>query len=66
MALESALERLLADGATVVLAGVQPQPLSVLARAGVPGDEPRLVLAPDLDAALAMAEGHAHSPRTGD
>jgi SulP family sulfate permease len=54
VALESALDRLKVHRVTAVLCGVQPQPRSVLDRAGVPG-RPGVVLADDIQTAFALA-----------
>ena len=50
------------DGTRFLLAGVQPQPLSVLERAGRLDEYGRENFVPDLDAALALARGVLAQP----
>jgi len=53
--LESALERLWADGVVVILAGVKPQPEDMFDRAGLWADPERLVFRTDVAAAVREA-----------
>jgi len=65
--LESALERLWSSGILVVLAGVQRQPLRLMARAGWRRQPQRLAAYRSLDRALAVARAHvaARAPQGG-
>jgi len=53
--LESTLQRLHRDGVMVLLGGLQPQPASVLAHAGIESEDGRLVLCESFDDAIALA-----------
>jgi SulP family sulfate permease len=55
VSLEAAVERLQALGVFVVLAGVQPQPLEVLAKSGVHRREDRIAVFESMEAAVAAA-----------
>lgn len=53
--LESTLARLHRAGVMVILGGVQPQPASLLARAGIESEDGRVVLCESFDDAVALA-----------
>jgi SulP family sulfate permease len=55
VSLETAVERLQALGVFVVLAGVQAQPLEVLARSGIQRREDRIAVFPSMEDAVAEA-----------
>jgi SulP family sulfate permease len=55
VALETLLTKLKKSGHKVILAGLNPQPAGVLARAGIVPERGRLAIAPDLDSALSVA-----------
>ncbi|HLU68754.1 MAG TPA: C4-dicarboxylic acid transporter DauA [Kofleriaceae bacterium] len=59
VALETMMARLRRARHKVVLAGVNPQPAEVLARAGIRREPGTLAFAPDVDTALSMAIVHA-------
>ena len=59
--LESAMDRLFADGALVVLTAVQTQPMKVLEKAGFEAEEGKLAFAATLPDALALARAHLAS-----
>jgi SulP family sulfate permease len=59
VALETILDRLRRNGHKVILAGVNPQPAALLARAQIKRAPGQLAYAPDLDTALSMAIVHA-------
>ncbi len=63
--LVSLLERLAASSTKVILAGLQPQPARVLAKAGVTDRPGRLRLCASLDEAVAVARQRSQSRRTG-
>ena len=66
VALESALDRLKVQRVTALLCGVQPQPVELLRRAGIP-DRPEVRVVADAREALAVAgELAAGSPGRGD
>ena len=58
VALESALDRLHRSNRKVIIAGLQPEPAQMLARAGVKRIPGKLAFAPDLETALSMAIVH--------
>jgi len=64
VALESALDRLKGQRVTALLSGVQPQPLELLERAGVPA-RPGVAVTKDIRDALAQAEALARSAPAG-
>jgi SulP family sulfate permease len=53
--LESALDRLAKDHVLVILAGIQPQPVKVLKKAGIDETPGELVFCPDLERAIQLA-----------
>jgi SulP family sulfate permease len=64
VALETVLDKLRRNGQKVVLAGLNPQPAEVLARAHISRSPGQLAFAPDLDTALSMAILHASRSRS--
>ncbi|HJZ83931.1 MAG TPA: C4-dicarboxylic acid transporter DauA [Polyangia bacterium] len=62
VALESVLARLKKSGHKVILAGLNPQPAQVIARAGLTPERGRFAIAPDLDSALSLAILHVARP----
>ena len=65
--LESRCERLFERKAFVVLAGVQPQPAALLARAGIRAEEGKVELCPTLQAAIEVATARvAAAPPASD
>jgi sulfate permease, SulP family len=58
VALETMLAKLKRSGIKTILAGVNPQPAELLARAGIEKVPGVLAFAPDLDTALSMAIVH--------
>jgi SulP family sulfate permease len=62
VALESALASLAKRGVVAVLAGLQEQPARLLARAGLVDEPGRIVICPDLAAAVAAATALVASP----
>jgi sulfate permease, SulP family len=62
VALESALAQLHKSGCRAVLAGLQPQPASLLARAGIVQTPDRLAIAPDFASAVAAARAMVEAP----
>jgi sulfate permease, SulP family len=63
VALETILSKLRRNGQKVILAGVNPQPAEVLARAQIKREPGHLAYAPDLDTALSMAIVHTSRTR---
>jgi SulP family sulfate permease len=63
VALESALARLKQQGVLCIVAGLRPQPLSVLQKAGVKDDPGRLHIVATLDEAANDAQEHVSRPR---
>lgn len=61
VALESAVQRLHAAGIFVAIAGVQPQPMSVLAKSSLRPDPARLAICQSDEEALARVTGHLNS-----
>jgi len=59
VALETMLAKLRRTGIKTILAGVNPQPAELLARAGVQKVPGVIAFAPDLDTALSMAIVHS-------
>jgi hypothetical protein len=55
VSLETAVERLQALGVFVILAGVQAQPLEVLARSGIQRREDRIAVFQSVEQAVAAA-----------
>jgi len=64
VALETVLDKLRRNGQKVVLAGLNPQPAEVLARAQIRRSPGQLAFAPDLDTALSVAIVHASRSRS--
>ncbi|HTJ42497.1 MAG TPA: C4-dicarboxylic acid transporter DauA [Kofleriaceae bacterium] len=58
VALETMLDRLHRSNRKVIIAGLQPEPTEVLARAGIKRIPGRLAFAPDIETALSMAIVH--------
>src|SRR5262249_55532415 len=58
VALETILDRLHRSDRKVIIAGIQPEPAQVLAKAGVKRVPGRLAFAPDIETALSMAIVH--------
>jgi sulfate permease, SulP family len=65
VALESAIAQLSKDGCVAILTGLQAQPQALLERAGLTSKPWRLLIQPDLSAAIAAAEGLLGA-RSGD
>jgi SulP family sulfate permease len=63
VALESALARLKQQGVFCIIAGLRPQPLSVLQKAGVKDEPGRLHVVATLDEAANDAQEHVAQPR---
>jgi sulfate permease, SulP family len=63
VALESALARLKQQGVFCIVAGLRPQPLSVLQKAGVEDEPGRLHIVATLDEAANRAQEHVSKPR---
>jgi len=63
VALESALLRLKQQGVFCIVAGLRPQPLSVLQKAGVKDEAGRLHFVATLDEAASDAQDHVSRPR---
>jgi SulP family sulfate permease len=61
VALESSIEELQSTRHFVILSGVQPQPASVLARAGLVPREGKLAICPTLEEAVLVAKGKRRS-----
>jgi len=58
VALETILDRLHRSNRKVIIAGLQPEPSDVLARAGIKRQPGKLAFAPDIETALSMAIVH--------
>ena len=58
VALETILDRLNRSHRKVIIAGLQPEPTAVLAKAGIKRVPGKLAFAPDLETALSMAIVH--------
>lgn len=59
VALESALDRLRRSKIKVIFAGLRPEVVQILERAGIRREPGKIAFAPDLDTALSMAIVHA-------
>jgi SulP family sulfate permease len=66
VSLEAAVERLQSLGVFVVLAGVQPQPMKVLARSGIHRRRDRIAVFRSMERALAAALSHSRIPHASD
>jgi SulP family sulfate permease len=67
VALETILDRLHRSNRKVIIAGLQPEPAQVLAKAGVKRVPGRLAFAPDVETAISMAIVHeARQPPASD
>jgi SulP family sulfate permease len=58
VALETILDRLHRSNRKVIIAGLQPEPMDVVTRAGIKRQPGRLAFAPDIETALSMAIVH--------
>jgi len=66
VSLEAAVERLQALGVFVVLAGVQPQPMRVLARSGIHRRRDRIAVFRSMERALKVARTHSRITHVSD